>query len=367
MFLQALKDGIEKGSLDYARDWAEAVSCAYADLPVQVNPASSSPTELIPAYVVERLVQGVLAPTAASNLTAAGESVTAEAAAEGQAESFTSQSKALQLTSALLQADQEANFLTSTTSQLGVLLTQILLSHSDLALISPYRSTRNDIAYLLFVLAENAHSSNVSPGVSQLCLKIAATCQSSALAAAATITTEGAEDGAAANSPQAQLFKNAAETVCITLRLALQNLPLWRLDTALEVLFSAALIGAGSMTSSAIETAKLCHDTCLLVANTTLRSALSSQETNKDLTARLLAVLLTTAQDANTPLHSRETLMKCVSLIMGNNWYTLSNDERKVSAFIFYRFVLVRGWVLLFCICPHHIHFIHTLIFYPLL
>ena len=344
VFLQALKDGFEKGSLDYAKDWAEAVCCAYSDHLIRLSNDNTTPAELIPQYALERLVQGVLVPTATSNTTvgtAVGTSAT-ETSADTSGESFATQSKALQLTSALLQADQQANYLVGTTSSFGTLLGSVLQAQSELALISPYRSTRNDLAYLLFVLTENSLTENAV--TTDLCLRIATACSNSALAAASTVTSDNAtdsvvDDGASANSPEAQLFKNAAETVCLVLRLALQNLPLWRLHEACVGLFRAALIGAGSMTSSAIETAKLCHNTCLLVANTVLRTT-SATTGKSDLTAQLLQVLLTTAQDPTTPLHSRETLMQCVSLLMGNNWYMLNNDERKVCISYFRFFFL---------------------------
>lgn len=331
VFLQTLKEGIEKVSLDYARDWEEALCFAYSDAPCR-------PTEAIPAYILERLQQVVLTPTAASNAPTA--SNTAEAGAESatttsgdQSESFTNQSKILQLTCALLQADQEACFTTGATSQLGGLLTSILLSQAEHALVSPYRSTRSDIAFVLTKMAENdAASGVVSQGVIALCKKLASACQVNAIQAPA----EGEEtaEPTKVSALQVQLFKNAAETVCIILRCAVHNLPMWRFNGAWRELFAAALIGAGSMTSSAIETAKICHDACLLVANCAIRnsvtSAVTSAVASKDLVSELLGLLLATSQDKTTPLHSRETLMKCVSQLMGNNWYTLSTDERKV-------------------------------------
>lgn len=345
VFLQCLKDGVEKGSLDYARDWEEALCFAYSDVPCR-------PSEAIPAYVLERLQQVVLTPTATSNATAASTSSTAASSAgattematttDQAAESFTNQSKILQLTCALVAADQEACFTTGVSSQLGSLLVNTLQAQPDHALVSPYRSTRSDIAFLLSKLAENdaTADSAVAQGVVALCHKLASACRLNAVETPAE-GDEATAEPSKMSTLQVQLFKNAAETVCMIVRCAVHNLPMWRFNGAWGEMFSAALIGAGSMTSSAIETAKICHDCCLLVANCAIRNSITGSVTTssapvaagnkQDLVSELLSLLQATSLDKATPLHSRETLMKCVSLLMGNNWYTLSADERKVN------------------------------------
>lgn len=334
VFLQVLKDGVEKTSLDYARDWFEAVSFAFLDVACRTPQGVLDP---IAAYVLERLEQVVLVPTAQSRASITAQGVEGQEGAgdvQQGGDSFTNQSKVLCLACALLRAAQEAAYVTahypginrSSNSGFGQEVLQLVLSYADSGLISPYRSTRNDLAYLLHMLTENTVTGR-SESIVEICAKLAAACEGGA---AATVT---AEDGALApvSTAQALQFKNAAETVCLVLRCAVHNVPHWRFHGVWARLFAAALIGAGSMTSSAIEAAKMCHDTCLLVCNAIVRARLSTATAN-DLVGELLTFLLTTAQDKTTPLHSRETLMKCGALLMANNWYTLTADERKVRA-----------------------------------
>jgi hypothetical protein len=341
VFLQCLKDSTEKASVDYARDWCEAVYFAYLGVPCRLTVQGRDVRDAIAAYVTDRLVQVVLLPTAQGNLTA--DIATAEAAAgdaQQAAESFANQSKILSLAGALLRADQEASCAAaavlgtpSTESVWGGELLQVLLAHAENGLVSPYRSTRNDMAFLLHTLTENAALGNPAEFVT-ICARIASACEASAVPA---LEESAAADGAAPVSSAAQVagFKNAADTVCLLLRSASHNLTAWRFHGVWRPLFAAALISAGSMTSSAVETAKACHDTCLLVCNNAIRVAVSSTSTatitDRDSVSELLTHLSTTAQDKALPLHSRETLMKCVALLMGNNWYTLSADERKVK------------------------------------
>ena len=360
VFLQCLKEAVEKASLDYARDWVEAVAFAFLDIPC-IHPGSSGgslqPTEPIPVYLLERLVQTVLVPTAQNNQVStstatatgsAGTTTAAESENTQNAESFTSQCKVLQLTCALLGADQAASYTTarttasSPTSLLGQAILQLLLAQPSTALISPYRSTRNDFAFLLHSLTENTALGRPEEIVT-LCTSIAAQCEATAVSNSTEdcptpTTTDDGQNTTTTITQQVQVFKSAAETVCLLLRCAVHNLPVWRSHGVWRVLFAAALTGAGSMTSSAIETAKMCHETCLLVANATLRVATTIPTTTTpattatiDVVSELLQYLQSVANNrTSVPLHTRETMVKCVSLLMGNNWYCLNDVERKV-------------------------------------
>jgi len=350
VFMQVLQEGVEKASLDYARDFMEATCFAYSDVPCCIPQPGGDLIDPFASYVLERLVQVVLSPTAQGNLSQASEGD------PQAAESFANQSKVLCLACALLKADQEASFTnlvgrapSQTHSVFGELLLKLLRDHAENGLVSPYRSTRNDISFLLHLLSEN-HSRGRPDALSDICIVIAKACEGNAVPASDDSTMEVDATAAAAaasviattsavSAAQVQVFKNAAETVCLLLRCAVHNLPAWRFQGIWKPLFSAALIGAGSMTSSAIETAKMCHDTCLLVCNGAVRMALQSNslavEQSSDLINCLLQYLWAAAKDKATPLHSRETSMKCVSLLMGNNRSALTANERKTCRDIF--------------------------------
>lgn len=355
MFLQCLKEAVEKASLDYARDWVEAVAFAFLDIPCILPGSGASslqPSESIPVYLLERLVQTVLVPTAQNNqvststaIGSAGTTTAAESENTQNAESFTSQCKVLQLTCALLGADQAASYTTarttasSPTSLLGQAILQLLLAQPSTALISPYRSTRNDFAFLLHSLTENTALGRPEEIVT-LCTSIAAQCEATAVSNSSEdcptpTTTDDGQNTTTTITQQVHVFKSAAETVCLLLRCAVHNLPVWRSHGVWRVLFAAALTGAGSMTSSAIETAKMCHESCLLVANATLRVATTTTSSTTPATVDVVSELLQYLQSVansktSVPLHTRETMVKCVSLLMGNNWYCLSAEERKV-------------------------------------
>jgi hypothetical protein len=338
VFLQQLKEGVEKASLDYARDWFEAVNFAFSDVPSHFTlPSGVEYFDPIAAYVLERLEQVVLVPTAQSTAASA---VAQDGSGDSQqgADSFANQSKVLSLVCALVRAAQEASYVhgqaqgsgADTHSRFGDDVVQLLLSYAGTGLVSSYRSTRNDLAYLLHLLTET-HATGRPEGVVQICAKLARACEGSASATVVPddATPEERANAAVAATPGQVLgFKNAAETVCLLLRCGVHNIPAWRFHGIWRGLFAAALIGAGSSTSSAIEAAKMCHDTCLLVCNATVRARQPSAE--PDLVNQLLTYILSTAQEKTTPLHSRETLMKCASLLMANNWYALTGDERKV-------------------------------------
>jgi hypothetical protein len=397
VLLKVLQQGIEKTSLDYCRDWEEAVYYAYSDVP-------SAASERIPAHLVQWVMQVVFSSSSASAAASSGNAAAAAEEAEGaegadtQSESFTTQAKALQLACALLQGDQEACFFHSSTSasasaspaesQVAAALLRMLLAQEPAALVSPFRTTRMEVAFLLAALSETQASTSASAsaaGVVELCLKLVAACDVASVlrgSSASAFASSGASAGAGAGigasittamdvtapaavavaaataaasatataqqaaqdatTAQGIFLKNAAETVCIVLQCAVHKLPMWRFNGAWGALFTAALIGAGSMTSSAIETAKMCYDTCLLVANSVTRSVVvaasassssSSDATSAaelDIVGQLLHVLYAQAQNTATPLHSRETLMRCAALVMGNSWGVLTLEEKKV-------------------------------------
>jgi len=387
-FVEVLQDAVEKGSLEYCRDWQEAVCFAYAEAPSQVPAAGAVASSCSTDAAADALVMYMLGKfeeviSKAGDASAVGnleqQQQQRNASEQQSSESFAAQAKFLQLTCALLQADQEACFLAAngenkssvsgaadtSSSAVGRHMMQLLLRQE--VLVSPYRSTRLEFAYLVGMLSENCPTGQI-PEVILLCKKLAA----AATAAAANAVLDGDEAKSSTNqslppppppppasiadtphntavqedkegeesvaqwalTPQAQLHKNAAETVCILLQYAVHRVPVWRLHTAWVPLFEVALLGAGNMASVALEAARMCHDSCLLVANASLRQPIEggagAGEHEEDLVAELLLVIDKYSKDSNTPLHSRETLMQCLSLLMGNNWNVFFTNEKKM-------------------------------------
>eukprot|EP00601_Ochromonadales_sp_CCMP2298_P011364 CAMPEP_0173267880 /NCGR_PEP_ID=MMETSP1142-20121109/30018_1 /TAXON_ID=483371 /ORGANISM="non described non described, Strain CCMP2298" /LENGTH=740 /DNA_ID=CAMNT_0014204063 /DNA_START=108 /DNA_END=2330 /DNA_ORIENTATION=- len=366
VFLGVLREGFEKGSMDFCKDWEEAMCFAFVEVPLSLE--GDAPKEQIPAYLIDRLLDTVLKQTQ-------GQGAGDEGAGGDSGESFSAQSKVMKLICALLQADQEACFAEGArekemeggwqgqeqgqegqqASLFGSLLLRVLAQQGPLSLVSPFRDTRGMIAFMLATLAENVPCGQDAQ-VIQLCVGLAGVTASAA--AAVALSLSGAEDeagtvGGAVMSPAALLHKNATETVCTLMHVAVQKLPLWRLHGAWASLFQGAVAGAGSMASSALETAKMSHDASLLLANAALRQApdlvslalagtptptpTPGTGTGPDMMSSLLSVLDAFSKDTETSLHSRETVMQCLALLMGNNWSVLGLNEKKTCMAILTR------------------------------
>jgi len=232
-------------------------------------------------------------------------------------------------------------------SQVGLMLLQLLEQQDGSSLISPFRSTRLELAHLLTLLALN---NSDGQQVNNTLQKIAVACQqfNLKLSLQQQLPSQEEETGTVDVTSQSQLasavlHKNTAETVCLLVSCGIQRLPMWRISGAMRSLALSALLSAGSMTSSALETARMCHGTCMLVTGASVRTFNPSipisfnSSIPEDLCAQLLQLFDTQSKDPTVSLHSKETLVKCTALLMGDNWFCLSNDERKVCKDVFAR------------------------------
>jgi hypothetical protein len=232
-------------------------------------------------------------------------------------------------------------------SQVGLMLLQLLEQQDGSSLISPFRSTRLELAHLLTLLALN---NSDGQQVNNTLQKIAVACQqfNLKLSLQQQLPSQEEETAAVDVTSQSQLssavlHKNTAETVCLLVSCGIQRLPMWRISGAMRSLALSALLSAGSMTSSALETARMCHGTCMLVTGASVRTFNPSipisfnSSIPEDLCAQLLQLFDTQSKDPTVSLHSKETLVKCTALLMGDNWFCLSSDERKVCKDIFAR------------------------------
>jgi hypothetical protein len=409
VLLSFFRSSVEKASLDYSKDWQEAVYFALADIPCQRGSSSSSSllssstpaadyfSELIPTYIVDKVQQLLVSQQQAqtqTDLSSSSSSASASAVESdqvgsvGDSNSFASQAKVLQFATALLLADQEACYsqlalglqqsgvdqdkvaasasstssiapsMKDSQSQVGLVLLQLLEQQDGSSLISPFRSTRLELAHLLTQLALNSNDGQVEQQVSNTLQKIAVACQQFNLklslhqqqqpsqeeeAGAVDVTSQSQLSMSEAAAASAVLHKNTAETVCMLMSCGIQRLPMWRISGAMRSLTLSALLSAGSMTSSALETARMCHGTCMLVTGASVRNFNPSipisfnSSTPEDLCAQLLQLFDAQSKGPTVSLHSKETLVKCTALLMGDNWFCLSNDERKVCKDIFAR------------------------------
>jgi hypothetical protein len=99
-------------------------------------------------------------------------------------------------------------------------------------------------------------------------------------------------------------------------------------------LLSLTLIGSGN---SDIETAKICHRTCIFVCITlksfaSFASTTPSADSAASAAASSLSPLIQVLKSFsnNVSFHVRETVLLCSNIVMTNNWFTLTIDDKKV-------------------------------------
>lgn len=294
-----------------------------------LNGQTNSVNDALPKHILESFRQ--LLRSQSSNDAAAA----ASAASNSNEEGFTNQGKVLVLTKALIQAD-----LAAAQSQSAVLDAVVsTINDSQNSIVSPYRPSRIEICSILAVLTELSPCTT-PPDLGVMKAGLIAACAVKASAAVATgdemqVTTgeqqpstsvtpspnttaeETSEDKAAATAA-----KNTCETACIWLQFLIQRVPLSKFEQELVDLLSVALSGVGS---GDIETAKLCTDTVLFTCK-----ALK----HHDAVGSVLTIFQT-LMTGNSSWRVREATIKCLSIVMVNNWFSLSADHRKLCKDIY--------------------------------
>ncbi len=314
MFLNYLLEGIEKLSVDYVRDWAEAVFFAYSG-------QSSSVTSVIPAYILDGFKQLLRSQSAVVVATATA--VTADTNPE---EGFSLQGKVLLLVKAILQADLSASV---TSSEIGDAFVNAVNDTTG-SVISPYRTSRIEIASILSILIE---LSPTTPDLSPVRSRIVAACASLKYSgdkmdvetslAEVEITTESDQVSKAANTQ----LKNASETACIWIQFLVQRMPLWKFESELVDLLSVAVQGTSN---GDLELVKMCHDTSVFVSKSliSMHHFVPAVVSPDQLMQRILKSF--DGHSLHASWRVRETVMQCLSIVMVNNWCSLSAEQKKI-------------------------------------
>jgi len=127
---------------------------------------------------------------------------------------------------------------------------------------------------------------------------------------------------------EATLIKNSSETACIWLQFLIQKIPVHKFESELIDLLSVALIG---ISSGDIELAKMSHDTSIFVCRFLL------ERVNSVSTGYVTRVLCLFDQlvSSHASWRVRESTLKCLSILMVNNWFSLSADLRKLCKDIY--------------------------------
>mmetsp|Transcript_274 Transcript_274/g.332 ORF Transcript_274/g.332 Transcript_274/m.332 type:complete len:2038 (+) Transcript_274:135-6248(+) len=335
---------VEKLSVDYFSDWAEAVYFVFSSgLCKLVNPLT--------VFVLEGFRRVVRATDGAVG----EESIVKESGEEG----FARTGRALTLTRAALTGDINAcacSLRSSKESPLGITLTHIL-SEKDSDFLSPFRNCRLEIGKLFSVLSENGDKKSVDLSAVLLKLHNSSLVQGSIDSVSTEISQVAIEDSAMEVDmvtvetpiPQASKIgystsKNAVETACAWAQFMSQNLPSWRTTSCLPSvtpppsvtatdgntptgfasLLSIIICGSGH---ADIDLAKLAHDTCLLCMQSIKRYPAAGKVSTEDLLSITLNSIL--LQKAHLSFHVRETVMLCILILMTENYACLTTAEIK--------------------------------------
>lgn len=348
---------VEKLSVDYFSDWAEAVyfvvSCGFC-----------KPNRPLCAVVLEGFRRVLKVPSGAGNSIGISGAdlmnaiaVDVEVAKENGEEGFSGQGKALTLTRAALTGDINACALLGvpaesprSSSAIGALLSHIF-AESESDFFSDFRNCRLEIGKIFSLLSESGCSTSLD--LSAILLKISNAVNAGVgIPAADDISMDVANVAigeqptnlnshtpVAVSAAALTSSKSAVETACAWAQYMSQTLPHWRSTDCLPQngglgfgeLISIVLCGSGH---ADFDLAKLSHEVCLR----------SMQGIKGDMRAgglRMKGDILSIALQAiishkeHLSFHVRETVMLSGFLLMAKNYACLSDEEIKAIKTLF--------------------------------
>ena len=385
-------DQVDKLSSDFCSDWAEAVMLAFVgnfpkDIVFQLK---------LVQYILESF-ENVLSDQSNnndnSNISNDAPQLFSTTAAN-DSDGFSRMDNRILITEALLQSELSTDYQsdgghTTTTALIG---TRILsyLKKSTVNLISPYRSTREHMATIVVILSQLSGTERTS--LTELWVKLDITEltstsggvddnnmigsieSSDTMDTEASTSVESVQVGLRASTSTENIidytsaFASASVSVHSTsnrtvtsqrqtraqhiLQFTCHCLRYFAYESAANIewvmsdiiqLLSLALVGCGN---ADIETAKMCHQTCIFVCitlksfaefnTTTATSASVSANINSSNVNMIASSSLTSliqvlkTYSTNSSFHVRETVLLCSNIVMTNNWFTLTADDKKI-------------------------------------
>ena len=153
-------DQMDKASLDYCNDWAEALLFGFSDYPIQS-------TDTISSHVLEQIRRILRTPLNTNNnnddsniaeensVTTGAESINVNVSCTANEEGFASQAKVFVIAKALLRADIAANISCGLRkdSYFGSMILS-LLNEPTASIVSPYRTSRDALIALLTYIVD---------------------------------------------------------------------------------------------------------------------------------------------------------------------------------------------------------------------
>lgn len=302
-------ENVEKVSVEFNKDWAEAVYFASGGCPVNVN-------SLLVKTVLENMKASLAQQQSSNDQIVAAE----EKASDG----FRKQDKILTIVRALLVADVTiCGICNIPTSEFGLKVIDIF---EKVGCISDYRSTRIEIANILACLTQ-LHADKLNLGMDYM----------NRLAQKLNSSSSVNEIGVVIlNDPKFASIKNSIESVIYWVQFAVQtSVPKKYLSITLSLL-PVCFLGCSHPD---VELFRNCQETCLLVfhsLNTTHLRIRQSSESNNVINDGLNEALKQLVQfSIHSAWHVKETAILCTSIFMHNNWSVLTLDEKKMIRDIF--------------------------------
>eukprot|EP00605_Chrysophyceae_sp_TOSAG23-4_P000346 GSChrysophyteH1.ASY1.ANO1.393.1 assembled CDS len=271
-----LHENVDKISLEFCKDWAEALAMAVAD----------------PKHQVVKSIREYLISEFSSLFTSDSTST------EGD-DGFSNEGKKLTLVQALLVADIAYSVGNHAQSEISLVVANIMSKSG--CYISAYRTSRSIISHIIGLFADAIHLDTFSPIIESILT--------------------------ACDHSSERTSRDALDILCsLSDVLLLRCRHLEYVYSILPTLLPSLLSGSGNAN---IETAKNCHDACLLVCQS-VKVSLQKE------TSPCYKIIEKLRDGKNSSSwHVRETIMLSLAAFMANNWAALSLDDRKHCKDIF--------------------------------
>lgn len=292
---------LEKASHEFATDYAEAIFMASVGLIL--------PRDLKLFDLVNKGLEWVLRPP--------------DGSVQSGDDGFTRLDNKLLLAEALLLSDNTTSVVHPGAETSFAATIATLLNASDTKVLLPYRSSR----VLLSVLTSNlllGHATQL-PDMSVLWTKLRGFCAYLDADSAGDPTTMSTDAIVTdVDKLEQTRSQHALEFASNCVRSVATCAAFWRTESYLSSLVPLLLKGSGHPD---LETAKMCHLTCLLIFGSAKEYLTGNGTQASAVSSGLLSYLQQCAKHSS--FHVRETVATCSTLLLVGNWETMAAADRK--------------------------------------
>mmetsp|Transcript_16918 Transcript_16918/g.25509 ORF Transcript_16918/g.25509 Transcript_16918/m.25509 type:complete len:939 (+) Transcript_16918:3165-5981(+) len=327
-------DNVQRVSMDYCNDWADATVFAFASFP-------NSPTNPICAHIISNVSSMMTSDRSGEDPAEMINAV--NSAGSG----FAKHAKNILLARALLLTDILAvsspyppstsmvmDKPASRVSDIGCAILKVFrdsCSSNRHVFASPYLVLRVEVSKLLAKLTECDNATVDMDGVATKVLVDCSRPYTQKGTPVGTETTDALNDSSDVIAPQEEAddkWKLSCDTACRWLGVLLETTMVSRYDRITCVLLNAAIEGCGH---SEVEFSKSCHRMCLQTAQTVkygIRTCRPDNDSGSDCLFGILTAFLSHA--SHSSIHVRETVILCLGILLSNNYPVMTVPEKKM-------------------------------------